>query len=215
MRTGLTPPPPTQPLLLTPHTLSSTPNQQKCTPCSLNQNNRVLLALARGQVLTVLPLLPSPPAAASADAGDSSSSPQQQHQHPQQQQQQQYPIHSSKHEYTALGWYGQLQSSSRSRPGSAQQQQHHQQHSQHQIQQQMQQPRCTADAYQSLLESEVLLSGTADGHLQIHSASGQVLYKQRLHGSAVMDILVRPHCSGAFMFHVHAVHWGEEAAGLV
>lgn len=52
------------------------------------------------------------------------------------------------------------------------------------------------EAYQALLESEVLLSGTADGYLQIHETSGQVLYRQRLHGSAVMDILVRPHCSG-------------------
>jgi hypothetical protein len=52
------------------------------------------------------------------------------------------------------------------------------------------------DAYRPLLECEVLLSGTSDGHLQVHSASGQLLYKQRLHGTAVMDILVRPHCSG-------------------
>jgi hypothetical protein len=52
--------------------------------------------------------------------------------------------------------------------------------------------------YQSHLESEVLLSGTADGHLQIHNAQGQLLYKQRLYGTAVMDIIVRPHCSGGW-----------------
>jgi hypothetical protein len=49
---------------------------------------------------------------------------------------------------------------------------------------------------ESLLDSEVLLSGTADGQLQIHTATGQLLFKQRLSTSPVLDILVRPHCSG-------------------
>jgi hypothetical protein len=139
---------------------------------------RVLLALARGQVLTVLPVLPDKAA---------------------EQPEPQCFLHSSQHEYTALAWFSQLQSR-RSATGQQQQQQRQQQQQQQlqpQLpQQQLGQPRCTAQAYQPMLECEVLLSGTADGHLQIHNASGQLLYKQRLWGSAVMDILVRPHCSG-------------------
>lgn len=126
-------------------------------------------------MLAVLPLLPDKPEQQSPDSS------QQQHDPAAQ-----CYLHSSKHEYTALAWFGQLQSR---RPGSAQRRQQ-QEHSS--------QAKSAAEGYQSLLESEVLLSGTADGYLQIHSATGQLLYKQRLFGTAVMDIHVRPHCSGVF-----------------
>lgn len=49
---------------------------------------------------------------------------------------------------------------------------------------------------ESLWESELLLSGTAAGHLQLHTATGKLLYRQRLLGSSVLDVAVRPHCSG-------------------
>lgn len=124
-------------------------------------------------MLAVLPLLPDKPEQQSPDSS------QQQHDPAAQ-----CYLHSSKHEYTALTWFGQLQSR---RPGSAQRRQEH-----------SSQAKSAAEGYQSLLESEVLLSGTADGYLQIHSATGQLLYKQRLFGTAVMDIHVRPHCSGVF-----------------
>jgi isochorismate synthase EntC len=150
-----------------------------------------VLALARGQVLTVLPLVP-----------DKRTATEQQQQGSDQQQQQPEPqcfLHSSKHEYTALGWFSQLQSR---RSAAGQQRQRQQQQQQQQTQQQQQQqgvPRCTPEVYQSQLECEVLLSGTADGHLQIHNAQGQLMYKQRLYGTAVMDIMVRPHCSGRWV----------------
>lgn len=131
------------------------------------------MALARGQVLAVLPLLP--------DKAQQQQSPA---------ETQQCYLHSSKHEYTALAWFGQLQSR---RSGTGQRRQQQQQH---QAEQQQEPGSSPAETYQSLLEAEVLLSGTADGYLQIHSATGQLLYKQRLFGSAVMDILIRPHCSG-------------------
>jgi hypothetical protein len=65
-----------------------------------------------------------------------------------------------------------------------------------QLQQWQQQPRCSLDVAESLLEPAVLLSGTADGHLQIHSADGLLLFQQRFAATPVLDILVRPHCSG-------------------
>jgi hypothetical protein len=65
-----------------------------------------------------------------------------------------------------------------------------------QQQQWQQQPRCSIEVAESLLEPAVLLSGTADGHLQIHSADGLLLFKQRFAATPVLDILVRPHCSG-------------------
>jgi hypothetical protein len=74
--------------------------------------------------------------------------------------------------------------------------QQQQQQSSQQQQQWQQQPRCAIDVADSLLEPAVLLSGTADGHLQIHSADGLLLFKQRFAATPVLDILVRAHCSG-------------------
>lgn len=159
-------------------------------PCS------VLVALARGQVLTVLPLLS--PSAADHNTGSPSngsgfvSS----------------PLHYSKHHFTALAWFAQLKphksvSSARcshAQPEHLQQKQQQQQpwhgHSSAPMEQQDRRWHDTIELAESLLDSEVLLSGTADGQLQIHTPTGQLLFKQRLSTSPVLDILVRPHCSG-------------------
>jgi hypothetical protein len=50
---------------------------------------------------------------------------------------------------------------------------------------------------QELLDCQLLLTGTSDGFLQLHDVDGQLLFKQRLHDSAVRDIQVRPYTSGA------------------
>lgn len=173
----------------------------------------VLLALARGSVLAVMPLLPgnstctAAQAAAEAAAAIAEAC----------------SIHHAQHQFTALAWFAQLRparsiSSARNSPSPSQQQQQYQQpgaspHQQqaqqgaaHSSQQQQQvhssqqqwqqQPRCSSEAAEALLEPAVLLSGTADGHLQIHSAEGQLLFQQRFAATPVLDILVRPHCSG-------------------
>jgi hypothetical protein len=102
------------------------------------------------------------------------------------------PVHHSKHSYTAAAWFVQLQAR---RSSSGQQQQLRVEDAGATPQQEQQQLQ-HRDAYQSLLECEALLSGTADGHLQVHAASGQLVFKQRLSAQPVRDILVRPHCSG-------------------
>uniref|UniRef100_A0A383W6M0 Rab3-GAP regulatory subunit N-terminal domain-containing protein n=1 Tax=Tetradesmus obliquus TaxID=3088 RepID=A0A383W6M0_TETOB len=174
----------------------------------------VLLALARGSVLAVMPLLPgnstctAAQAAAEAAAAIAEAC----------------SIHHAQHQFTALAWFAQLRparavSSARNSPSPNQQQQQYQQpgasphqqqaqqgaaHTSQQQQQQVhssqqqwqQQPRCSLEAAEALLEPAVLLSGTADGHLQIHSAEGQLLFQQRFAATPVLDILVRPHCSG-------------------
>lgn len=53
-----------------------------------------------------------------------------------------------------------------------------------------------AAAALDLLESDCLLSGTADGFVQIHDRGGRVLFRQRLHTSAVVHIAVRPCAAG-------------------
>jgi hypothetical protein len=47
------------------------------------------------------------------------------------------------------------------------------------------------------LDCQLLLTGTSDGFLQLHDTEGQLLFKQRLHDSAVRDIQIRPYTSGA------------------
>ncbi|KAF6260710.1 hypothetical protein COO60DRAFT_855739 [Scenedesmus sp. NREL 46B-D3] len=171
----------------------------------------ILLALARGSVLAVMPLLPAVTctethqAAAEAAAAVAEAC----------------SVHHSQHQYTALAWFAQLRPArcitpARRTPSPVQQQQpsatQHQQQAhpgtadntqqynstqQHMQQQHRQQQlRCPMDAAEGLLEPAVLLSGTADGHLQIHGADGQLLFKQRFAATPVLDILVRPHCSG-------------------
>lgn len=172
----------------------------KCCACTHNSTMpcSVLVALARGQVLTVLPVLSPRAADDSLDSNSSSGGGVVNS-----------PLHYSNHQFTALAWFAQLRPhklNSPARPSPVQpehpqfQQQPCQGHNSpatnHSTSQHQQRWQGALELADSLLECEVLLSGTADGQLQIHTATGQLLFKQRLAMSPVLDILVRPHCSG-------------------
>lgn len=147
----------------------------------------MILALARGNVLCITPL--------DGEQHGPSVSSQLEHSNPIKQQLQACHTHHAEHQYTALAWFGHLKQNSSAVTSLA---------SYNAVQQQDQGPKKQAtpayaaklETAQSYLDPDILLSGTIDGHIQIHSTTGQLLFKQKLMASPVLDILVRPHSSG-------------------
>lgn len=132
---------------------------------------RAVVALARGTVLAVLPTEDGPPQRAASA-----------------QQHQRAHIHCAQHPYTALAWFVQLRARAEDDGQPAP------------LQQPAPAPARSGGARRAdaadLAEDQLLLSGTADGCLQLHDAHGVALFRQQLSTGPVLDILVRPHCSG-------------------
>lgn len=166
----------------------------RCCTCATRLCCRGLVALARGTVLAVLPV---------EEDG-------QQQCVPDEPQHQRAHIHCAQHAYTALAWFVQLRASAcddgQPVPATAPEQAAAAtpplggappppliNTSQKLLRSN---GRLRHGDAAALAEAELLLSGTADGCLQLHDACGVLLFRQQLSAGPVLDILVRPHCSG-------------------
>lgn len=172
--------------------------------CNVGWPRRSLLALARGHALVVAPLLCDQHVP--AEQGQLHKHSQQQQHIPQQQAPRTCQVHYCEQQVTAVAWFAHLRSFNGVPAQLARSPQQHghktgaantQQQQQDLQAQRRNLPRASSE---SLLETDVLLSGTVNGHLQIHTASGQLLVRQRLASSAVLDIIVRPYCSGQLLW---------------
>eukprot|EP00878_Enallax_costatus_P010851 GHUV01011331.1.p1 GENE.GHUV01011331.1~~GHUV01011331.1.p1 ORF type:complete len:530 (+),score=153.20 GHUV01011331.1:98-1687(+) len=163
--------------------------------CTVASPCRSFLALARGYALVIAQLLRDQHVP---------SVQQQLNSYNQQQTAPTCQVHYYEQQVTAVAWFAHLKSASdlteldQLAQGGQRQRQQHGAASIQQQQQALQELHSHQQqaSSQLLLETDVLLSGTVDGHLQIHTASGQLLLRQRLMSSAVLDIIVRPYCSG-------------------